>query len=188
MDVSDALLVAIMFVMILSIGISNILMGLAVLVDRRSDLKVDRLHTSWTVLLLLAYFNLFWHTIDLLSIEDWTFSSFLFVIGGPVLILFATNILLPDAAGEKLVDLRKHYFDVAGQFFVILALLMAWMIAVDVVLGGGLTVAGAFNAVAAALFLWLAFAKRKIFQVFGAVLGWTLFLVSAGLRGWGVIE
>ena len=187
MEVSDSLLVAIMFVMILSIGIANILMALAVLIDRRTALKVDRLHTSWTVLLLLTYFNLFWHTTSLLTIEDWTFSSFLFVIGGPVLILFATNILLPDAVGEDLVDVRKHYFDSAGQFFLILALLMVWTIAVDFVLGDGITAAGGFNIAAALVFLWLASTRQAGPHNLGAVLGWALFLVSAGLRGWGII-
>jgi hypothetical protein len=187
MEVSQALLVAIMFVMILSIGISNILMALAVLIDRRSGLKVDRLHTSWTVLLLLAYFNLFWHTTSLLSIEDWTFSSFLFVIAGPVLILFATNILLPDSAGEERTDLRSHYLDVARQFFIILALLMVWTLAVDFFLGDGFTVAGAFNVAGALLFVWLASTRQAGPHNLGAVLGWTLFLMSAGLRGWGII-
>ena len=54
MELSRALLVAIMFVVLLSIGIGNILMSLAAMVDRRSPLTASRMHVSWIVLLLLT--------------------------------------------------------------------------------------------------------------------------------------
>ena len=55
MELSSSLLVAIMFVVLLSIGIGNILMSLAAMVDRRSPLTASRMHISWIVLLLLIY-------------------------------------------------------------------------------------------------------------------------------------
>jgi len=93
MEVTSVLLVAMMFVVLLTIGIGNILMTLAAMVDRRSRLSASRLHISWIVLLLLVYFSLFWYTLDVLSVEDWTFSEFLYVMLGPVLILFPSQVL-----------------------------------------------------------------------------------------------
>ena len=110
MEMSSALLVMIMFVVLLTIGIGNILMSLAAMVDRRSPVAASRMHIAWIVLLLLVYFNLFWQTLDVLSIENWTFSEFLYLILGPVLILFASQVLLPnpssaDGSGN---DLASH--------------------------------------------------------------------------------
>ena len=44
--------------------------------------------------LLFAYFSLFWHTADIALLEDWDFPLFLFAETGPVLLLFATQIML----------------------------------------------------------------------------------------------
>ena len=50
MDVSSSLLVALMFVMVLSIGIGNLLMGLSSLLNERSPREFDWLPTSWLLL------------------------------------------------------------------------------------------------------------------------------------------
>ena len=90
MEVSSSLLVAIMFVIILSMGIGHILVAAAAMVDRRVAQRIDVLHVNWTLLLLLVYFNFFWHTLDLLATEDWVFASFLYMMAGAILIYFAT--------------------------------------------------------------------------------------------------
>ncbi len=77
MDISCSLLVSIMYVVLLSIGNGNILMSLAAIVDRRSPVRASWMHISWIVLLLLVYFSLFWHTLDVLSFEEWRFVEFL---------------------------------------------------------------------------------------------------------------
>jgi len=55
MEITNSLLVAMMFIVLLTIGIGNIIMALAVTVDRRSALKFDAIHTSWMILLLVCY-------------------------------------------------------------------------------------------------------------------------------------
>ncbi len=110
MEVTNALLVAMMFIVLITMGVGNIIMALAAIIDKRTTLKVDPIHTSWVVLLLLVHFNLFWHVLDILTIEEWNFLGFLYVVAGAVIIFFATHILLPDAANES-TDVREHYFD-----------------------------------------------------------------------------
>ena len=46
MEISQSILVAMMFVMILSIGIASILMALASMINKRSDCKTYGIHTS----------------------------------------------------------------------------------------------------------------------------------------------
>lgn len=183
MEISQSILVAIMFVMILSIGIASILMALAAMINTRPKCKTYGIHTSWMILLLLAYFNLFWQTTDLFSIEDWLFHDFLFVIAGPIIILFATDLLVPDLSSEGSSDLQAHYFRVNRQFFCLVALSQVWSAGTDLVLKRGLTGGSAFNVIIMGLALVLAFSRvpKHHALVSGAI--WLLFLVSIALRG-----
>lgn len=187
MEVSSSLLVAVMFVIILSMGIGHILVAAAAMVDRRVAQRIDALHVNWMLILLLVYFNLFWHTLDLLTTEDWSFLSFLYIIAGAILIYFATCVLLPEMPADESLDKRAFYFEVSRQFFLMLALLQAWILGVDMLLGAGLTSTGIFNVAALLLALLLASSRRTSIHAGGTVVAWVLFLGSTGLRGLGVI-
>ena len=156
MDVSSSLLVAMMFVVVLSIGIGNILMGLSSLLSQRSPREIDWLPTSWVLLLLLQHLNMFWHTLTILEVEEWGFGGFLYVVTGPILLFLATSLLLADPAYEGSSDASAHYFRVARRFFSIMAVLMLWTIGGDFVLGSGFTAAGLWNASLVVPFLVLA--------------------------------
>ena len=160
MEVSHSLLVTMMFVIILSMGIANIITTLANVINRRSTLRSDKIHTGWMLLMLLVHFNLFWHALSILDVEEWEFLDFLFMIAGPVLAFFSTSILLPDTSDAEADDIRGHYFNSAGQFFVLFGILQLWIIGADFVLGNGFTVAGIFNLVVAALAFILAASRN----------------------------
>lgn len=185
MEISSALLVAIMFVVLLSIGIGNILMSLASMVDRRSPVTASRMHISWIVLLLLVYFSLFWHTLDVLSMEQWTFAEFLYIILGPVLILFASQVLLPNSSNTDVGDLTELYFEVSRPFFLFLAASQLWVNGVDLILMDGLTRAGAMNGVAVVFALLLAFSRNRKVHLVLTVAMWLLFLTSWVVSGLG---
>lgn len=187
MDVSSSLLVAVMFVIILSMGIGHILVAAAAMVDRRVARRIDVLHVNWTILLLLIYFDLFWHTLDLLSTEQWGFASFLYIMTGAILIYFATCVLLPDMPADESLDKRAFYFEVSRQFFLMLALLQVWIIGVDVLLGGGFTSAGIVNLSTLLLALLLASSRKTTFHVGGTVVAWVLFVGSMVARSLGLI-
>lgn len=187
MEVSTVLLVSIMFVTILSLGIAAILTFLARVVDHRSQSNPDAIHTSWVVLLLFVHFNLFWHTVDIVSVKDWAFAGFVFIVAGPTLLFFATNVMLPADAGPASADVRAQYYAVRQRFFLLIAGLQVWVIAVDYYLGRGFTGAGAFNAAVLALALVLAFSGRPKLHAVGTGAAWTLYLGSSLLRGFGMI-
>lgn len=182
-EISSALLVAMMFVVLLSIGIGNILMSLATMVDRRSAVTASRMHISWIILLLLVYFSLFWHTLDVLSVEEWTFGQFLYVMLGPVLILFASQVLLPQPSGSDVGDLNERYFEVNRSFFFFLAASQIWVNGVDLILKDGLTRAGAINGVAAIIALTLAFSRNRTVHLILTIAMWLLFLTAWMVRG-----
>ena len=188
MEITNALLVAMMFVVLLTIGIGNIIMALAVLVDRRTPVKPDAMHTSWVVLLLLVYFNLFWHVLDILTVADWNFLEFLYIVAGPMLLFFATHVLLPDASSSVANDLRAHYFGISRQFFFFLALLELWTMGVDLMLRKGLTAASSFNAAAFALAILLAYSQQPKVHSLGTGAAWILFVAGMVLQGLGSIS
>jgi len=60
MDIQlNTLLVALMFVTILSMGIGNILSSLADIFNHATSSRRHPVHISWIVLLLIVHFNLF---------------------------------------------------------------------------------------------------------------------------------
>ena len=82
MDNPTTLLVAIMYVMIISIGLSNLLMVISELAGGRKPLP-DRIHLSWLLLLLFTYFGHFWQTTEILDIDNWKFLGFIgFLVSG----------------------------------------------------------------------------------------------------------
>ncbi len=187
MEVSTSLLVALMYVTILSLGIGNVLGALAEIVRKGRDTQLDPVHIVWIALLLGAHFNLFWHTLDLLIVERWSFTGFLYVISGPVLIFFCTGILVAEPSDSPDVGARAHYFRVSGRFFLLFALLQIWIVGVDIVLGRGFTSAGAFNAGIFALVLVLAFWRNYRAHIIGTAVVAFIFLAVTVLRGMGVI-
>ncbi len=188
MEITSALLVAIMFVGLITTGVVNIIAGLAVVVDKRTPVKADTVHTSWVLLLLLLHFNLFWHVLDILSIEEWKFLEFLYIMAGAMLIFFATQLLLPDPSSADAGDLRALYFNISRQFFSFLALVQVWVLGVDLLLGKGFTSDGIFNVIALVLFVILALVTQPKAHSVGTVVGWLLFIVFIAVRALGLLS
>lgn len=188
MDVSSSLLVAIMFVTILGMGIANILTTLSSLVDRQTRLKTYGVHTGWIVLLLLIYLNLFWNLIDIFAIDVWKFRDFLFAICGPVVLFFATSVILPQATNENAADMKNHYYGVSRQFFQFMALLQLWSLGAEGILLGSLTTLNIFNGLVFLFFLVLAYSKEERVHRLGLGLSWLIFLIAIGLQGFEVMS
>jgi hypothetical protein len=186
MEISNTLLAAIMFVMILSMGIMGILSWLAGIVNDLSERKISWILINWLILLLIAQLNMFWHTLDIVSIENLKFGGFLYILAGPILIFFATNVMLPGESQAESNGMRGHYFGVSRRFFAILALLQLWDIGLNVVLGKVFSGAAIFSVALLALALALMSSQHARLHVVGTAVAWLLFLASLSLRGFGV--
>lgn len=185
MEITNSLLVAMMFILVLSIGIGNILMGLALLFDRRKGHEAHWILVSWLVLLLLQHLNLFWQTLDILDVEEWGFRGFLFVITGPILLFLATCLVLPAPEDEPSDDPLALYFKVSRRFFLTLAGLAAWMIGVDLVLAKEVNPATGWAVAELALFVVLASSPHRRLHAAGTLVAWVLFLSLIVARGFG---
>ena len=180
MDNPTTLLVAIMYVMIISIGLSNLLMVISELAGGRKPLP-DRIHLSWLLLLLFAYFGHFWQTTEILDIDNWKFLGFIGFLVGPIILLFATNLLIimpDDSAEDSADDAGKHYLLQSNRFFLLMALFTAWIVVLDV-LAGEIGLLVYIAAALIALFITLVISNSRRLHVLGAVAGWLLYLADA---------
>ena len=182
MENINTLLVAFMFITILTLGIAGVLAELAEVVRNVERRQRDKLLVGWALLLLFAYFSLFWHTADITLLEEWDFGLFLFAETGPVLLLFATQIMLgalsADPEGAQDSSVRQ------SRFFVIFALLQVWSIAAGFVLGAGLTLDAAIDAIVLLTCLVLASSTSRPLHVAGLTVVWVAYVTGAVLETW----
>lgn len=185
MEITNGLLVAMMFIVIITIGIGNVLMAIAGTVEKGWSRKEDGMHTSWVLLVLLAHFSLFWHTLDLLDVETWSFFGFLFVVTGPILLFLTTSILISPGGGES--RRNEHYYAVRRSFFTWLVLLQLWFIGIDFVLRGELIGSTVLNGFALFVALSLRATAKESHHLLGTSVMWVLFVTGIVLRGTGTI-
>jgi hypothetical protein len=130
MDNPTTLLVAIMYVTIVVTGLVNVLMALSDIVGGKSN--SNTLNTGWLILLFLAYLSFFWETTAILEIEGWDFLSFVSFIIGPIIFLFATNLVTSPKEVDE-APMGSYYFEQGQRFFLLLCLVQVWTIGLDVV-------------------------------------------------------
>lgn len=176
MDNINTLLVAFMFITILTLGIAGVLGELAEVVRNVERKQRDKLLIGWVLLLLFAYFTLFWHTADITLLDDWSFGLFLFAETGPVLLLFATQIMLGALSAEPSdpnAAIRQ------SRFFVIFGLLQLWSTAAGFVLGVGFTIGSALDMIVFLVCVVLATSKSRTVHTAGLAVVWVAYLASA---------
>ena len=186
-EVSTGLLVALMYVTILSMGIGSVLTALAHVLRSAPGTGLDRVHVAWVALLLIAHLNLFWHTLDLLSVESWAFFGFLYVIAGPTLLFFATDVMVAPRQEATDGGAKAHYFTVSRRFFLLFILVQMWVIGADLVLGRGFTPAAWFNAFAGGICAALLASNSYRFHATAIGAAWLSYLIAIALRGLSII-
>ena len=162
--------------------------ALATIIDKRTPVKTDLIHTSWVILLLMVHFNLFWHVLDILSIESWSFIEFLYIVCGAIIIFFATQVILPDPSSPDTDNMRAYYFGICRQFFFFLALLQIWILGVDFIFGDGFTTLGIFNIIIFFLAAVMAYSQHPKLHSIGTGFAWILYFGLLLLKGLGVFQ
>jgi hypothetical protein len=184
MDNPTTLLVAIMFVTILAMAIGNVLMTCAEIAGGLRRPMPERIQLSWIFLMLFALLNLFWETPVLLEVENWLFVEFLYVIAGPMVLLFATSVITAPARDQQIVESHGHYFELCRRFFVMLALHEVWILGIDY----GYASFSTMSLISAAilfLYLILAFSSNLRVHIAGTSLVWAGYIVGLILRTLG---
>ena len=189
MEISYTLIVALMYVTILSFGLASLLTSLGLLIKENSTTKVSSVHLQWILILLIVHFNMVWHAVYFTSVESWSYHAFLLIELGPALAFFTALILAPAPVDEPEPErLSSHYFSLKNKLVTLFALLQAWAILADYLVGRGLTGSGLFNGflmVFSALFIT---SNGNKVHGFGIYLVWLANLASIVLRSLGIIQ
>lgn len=183
MEVSTSLLVALMFVTILSMGIGNAVNTLSVIVEKGEKSGYSNLQIGWLGLLLISYFNMFWHINDLFSVDKWGFIGFLYMMTGPILIYFATSIMIAtkneDGSQKTLVRPR---------FFIVFILLQFWIITVDLMLEKSVIEHSLLNIIMMSIAFVLMRRQDETMQRYGLILSLGIVILAVILRSLGVLS
>ena len=189
MNISHTLIVALLFVTILSFGLVNILSAFASVLNRNTNTKASTIHLHWIAILLILHFNMAWSAILITSKEVWTYDAFLFIVLGPIMAFFASSIIMPGSVeSDDSEGLFSQYLTISKQFFILFVLIQIWAIGTDFMLQGGITGSSILNVLLTALGLVLLNAKQPRMHRLGLVVAWGIYLSAIVLRGLEIIH
>lgn len=186
MGIDSSFLVALMYITILTLGIANLLTGLATTLTEFPEQRVEKLAFVWALILLLVHFLLFWQTLELMAFDAWTFPRFIVAMAGPVLLFFAAHILLVTGLSASDTDAADQaYLSARVRFFAAFGLLQIWLASADLLVAREVNGAAAFNATLAGISLVLALNSRRRVHMMGTTFACLLLVGSATLQALG---
>jgi hypothetical protein len=109
--------VTVLISIILGLGVTQILTGIADLVHQNERIKVYWPHLIWILLTLVLHVQEWWVTFELRSYGPWRLPVFLFVLLYPVVLFILARLLFPFGFSEGEIDLRKFYFENYRRIF-----------------------------------------------------------------------
>lgn len=189
MEISYTLIVALMYVTVLSFGFASILTTISQVIRKGNDIQVSPLHLNWLLILLLVHFNMVWHSVLFTNIETWTYHAFLLIVLGPTLAFFAANILVPEPSENVATDsLSDKYFSVIQQFLIFFAIIQLWTLLADYLLGRWATGSAVFNVILLVFSVFLYKTPSAKAHANTLYVVWAVYLVSIVLRSLELID
>ncbi|HEV2570841.1 MAG TPA: hypothetical protein VGU72_03825 [Beijerinckiaceae bacterium] len=110
--------------MVIGLGITRMLAGVAGFIQHPGRYKVSLLHMLWAVSILVELILFWWWEFGLSRIDRWTFGIFIFVIGYAVVLYLLAALLFPDNIAEYggyedfFLKRRHWFFAILGTTFV----------------------------------------------------------------------
>ncbi|MGI9200230.1 MAG: hypothetical protein ACR2QL_04175 [Woeseiaceae bacterium] len=112
--------VTVMISMILALCLGHLMRGASSLAKADREVIHHLPLVLWSIVVLLSVINHWWTLWDLRDV-DWSYGSFIYMLIAPVLVTFATGLLLPSLSGSGPIDLRAHYSRIRRMFSFALA-------------------------------------------------------------------
>lgn len=109
--------VTVLISIILGLGITQVLTGIADLIHQSNRVKVYGPHVLWVIVILVLQIQDWWATYDLRSQESWSLGIFLFVMTYPIILFVLARLLFPFGLQEGIIDLRAFYFENYRKIF-----------------------------------------------------------------------
>ncbi|MFM8911699.1 MAG: hypothetical protein ACKOE6_02120, partial [Flammeovirgaceae bacterium] len=109
--------VTVLISVILGLGITRILTGVANLFQRMDNVKIYGPHMAWVFFMLVLNIQEWWITYELRTYHPWSLPVFLFIMLYPVNLFVIAKMLFPIAINGKVIDLKAFYFSNYRKIF-----------------------------------------------------------------------
>lgn len=114
--------VTVLIAIVLSLGIAQILTGVASLIKKSHKVIFYWPHLLWVLFILLLHIQEWWIMYELKVHQPWRLPFFLFIMTYPVNLFLLARLLFPDKFVGKVIDMRQYYFKNFRKLFLLLAL------------------------------------------------------------------
>jgi hypothetical protein len=105
---------------VLGLGLTRILAGLAKLMQHPSHKKLYATHLIWVTVVLLSAVEFWWFELELARIQPWPFELFVFVLVYAFLFYLMATLLIPDEINEY-ASYEDYFISRRRWFFTLLA-------------------------------------------------------------------
>ena len=109
--------VTVLISIILGMGITQIVTGVADLVHQWHRVKIYWPHLLWIILVFFLHIQEWWATYELRRFESLKMHTFFFVLLYPINLFILARILFPLVQTESVVDLKIFYYASYKKFF-----------------------------------------------------------------------
>jgi hypothetical protein len=116
-DVDSFNYLSVLLSIVLGLAIMQMLQSLRGLILTRAKVKLYLPTLIWAGLALLIAIQGWWASFRMHTQVAWTFAALLVIMMQAISVYMIAALVLPDAPGDKIVDLREHYFAHRPWFF-----------------------------------------------------------------------
>lgn len=109
--------VTVLISIILGLGITQILTGIADLIHQSKRVKIYGPHLLWVLIVLVLHVQEWWVTFDLRTFAPWRLPIFLFVMIYPIILFILARLLFPFGIQEGIIDLKEFYYENYRKIF-----------------------------------------------------------------------
>ncbi|NOT73863.1 MAG: hypothetical protein HOP08_02970 [Cyclobacteriaceae bacterium] len=128
--------VSVLISIILGLGITQIMTGVADLVHQWNKVKLYWPHLLWIVLVFILHIQEWWETYQLHDFDEWRLPTFLFLSLYPVTLFILARILFPFNVQDGPIDLKEFYYANFRKFFISTMILTVLSIASNIIVRG----------------------------------------------------
>lgn len=111
--------VTVLISIILGLGITQILTGIANLLQKIEKVKFYWPHILWILFVLILHIQEWWVTYELKSYQPWRLPTFLFIMLYPINLFVLARMLFPSSLKGKCIDLKTFYFKNYRKIFAV---------------------------------------------------------------------
>ena len=178
--------VVVLISIILGLGITQIMTGVADLVHQWYKVKLYWTHLVWIVLVFVLHIQEWWLTYNLRDVGTWRLPIFLFITLYPVNLFILARILFPFNPPEGAIDLKIFYYANFRKFFLVTMILNVLSV-IQNVTEDGVNPSQLLIVSILVVLGWVALRKDHVEWVHKAIaIGLLLTLVISALVNWNV--